>query len=310
MLFVLFLLGCVSDHYLSHGVVETEKEYVYVQDIYIEGEEEPPDPDPIWVDSFVQPQISNGVDIIWVIDGSGSMNDEYPKVLQGISDMLSNLPMISWRLMIISMTAYEASVIQGLPLIPGDSVQDALDMFAQNVNGNHEQGFHALKEFLMYNSDAQQWLREDAALLAVFVSDEDDGSGNLIPTASSMASWLSSYREHVYVASIVNLPVDESECSLYAHNTGTRYIDLANMFNGQVIDICTEDWSQGVADASTQIQLREYLDLSHVPLDPQHIYVFVDGLEYHDWSYDASLNRVVFSVTPPENSLVEIAYYY
>jgi len=59
----------MSDHYLSYGVLETEKEYVYVQDNYIEGEAEPEWP--IWVDSFIQPQTSNGVDIVWVIDGSG-----------------------------------------------------------------------------------------------------------------------------------------------------------------------------------------------------------------------------------------------
>jgi len=308
MLFIIFLLGCVSDHYLSHGVVETEKEYIYVQDNYVEGEQEPDWP--IWVDSFTQPQSSNGVDILWVIDGSGSMNDEYTKVLQGISDMLANLPMISWRLMIMSMTPYETAAIQGLPLIPGDTTQDALDMFATNVNGNHEQGFSAVKEFLTNNSDAQQWLRHDAALLVVFVSDENDGSDPLISTANVMASLLSSYRQNVYVASIVHLPPDDSECNVYTHTVGTRYIDLTNMFNGHVIDICTDDWSQGVADASEQIQPREFLELTHVPYDPQDIYVFVDGVEFHDWVYEESTNRVVFSVIPPEGSLTEIAYYY
>lgn len=300
----------MSDHYLSHGVVETEKEYIYVQDIYIEGEQEPPDPDPIWVDSFVQPQLSNGVDIIWAIDGSGSMNNEYPKIIQGISDMLGNLPMISWRLMIISMTPFEAINIQGLPLIPGDSEQDALDMFAQNVHGNHEQGFSAVKEFLMNNSDAQHWLRNDAALLIVFVSDENDASENYVISAATMASWLSNYRQSVYVASIVNLSPEDSACNSYSHVVGTRYIDLANIYGGQIIDICSDDWSQGVADASSQIQPREYLDLTYVPSNSNHIYVFVDGIEFYNWTYDATNNRVVFSVLPPENSLVEIAYYY
>ena len=37
---------------------------------------------PIWVDSFIQPRRQMGL-TLWAIDGSGSMNDEYPKVLQG-----------------------------------------------------------------------------------------------------------------------------------------------------------------------------------------------------------------------------------
>lgn len=31
---------------------------------------------PIWVDSVTQPSTSDGVDIVWIIDPSGSMNDD------------------------------------------------------------------------------------------------------------------------------------------------------------------------------------------------------------------------------------------
>ena len=308
MLFIIYLLGCMSDHYLSHEIIETEKEYIYVQDNFIEGESEPEWP--IWVDSFIQPQTSNGVDIIWAIDGSGSMNDEYPKVLQGISDMLANLPWISWRLMIISTTPHEAVAVEGLPLIPGDTYQDAVDMFTQNVQGTHENGFLSVQKFLTENVDAQQWLRDDATLLIVFVSDEDDGSDPQIPTPQYFEHFLRDFRQNVFVSSIINIDPVESACSVYTHWIGFRYIELTNAFNGNIIDICTEDWSQGVADASNQITPKEYLDLTHVPHDVNNIYVFVDGAEFSDWTYDPALNRVVFTVIPPENSLVEIAYYY
>jgi len=308
MLFIIFLLGCVSDHYLSYGIHETEKEYVYVQDNFIEGEAEPEYP--IWVDSFVQPKISNGVDILWVIDGSGSMNGDYPKVIQGISDMLSYLPMISWRLMIMSMTGYETAAIEGLPLIPGDSEQDALNMFAQNVQGNHEQGFDAVFRFIEDSPDASSWLRHDAALLIVFVSDEDDASISSFPTADMFGNWLDMQRQNVYVSSIINLHPDDSECNGYTHVVGTRYAELTNRYSGQIVDICSDDWTQGVADASNQIQLKEFLELTYIPSDSNHIYVFVDGVEYYDWHYDPTSNKVVFDVVPREESLVEIAYYY
>ena len=308
MLFIIFLLGCVSDHYLSYGIHETEKEYIYVQDNFIEGESEPEWP--IWVDSFVQPQTSNGVDILWVIDGSGSMNGDYPKVIQGISDMLTSLPMISWRLMIMSMTGYESAAIEGLPLIPGDTTQDALDMFTANVQGNNEKGFEAVFEFMANSPDAHSWMRNDAALLIVFVSDEDDGSISTYQSVTSFASWLDAQRNNIYVSSIINVHPDVSVCNGYTHDIGFRYIELTERYNGNIIDICSDDWSQGVADASSQIQPREFLELTHVPNDPNDIYVFVDGVEFSHWTYDATNNRVVFTILPPENSLVEIAYYY
>ena len=308
MLLLNLLLGCMSDHFLHYGVTEKQIEYVYVQDNYVDGEENPEYP--IWVDSFTQPKISNGVDILWVIDGSGSMSGDYPKVIQGISDMLGFLPMISWRLMIMSMTGYETAAIEGLPLIPGDSEQDALNMFAQNVQGNHEQGFDAVLRFIEDSPDASSWLRNDAILLIVFVSDEDDASISSFVTPDMFGNWLDTQRQNVYVSSIINLHPDVSECNEYTHVVGRRYTELTNRYNGQIVDICSDDWSQGVADASNQIQLREFLELTHIPSDSNHIYVFVDGVEYHDWHYDATSNKVVFDVIPREESLVEIAYYY
>tara|TARA_Y100000592_G_scaffold36014_1_gene57144 strand:+ start:927 stop:1859 length:933 start_codon:yes stop_codon:yes gene_type:complete len=310
MWFLSLLWGCGSDHFLTYGKVQNEIEYVYVQDVFIEGSDDTGSNEPIWVDSFVQPSTSNGVDIIWIIDGSGSMNNDQQMILQGISDMMQNLPLLNWRLMIISMTPSENVSSQSFPLLPGDDHSDAIVMMSQNVQGNYEYGFESLRQFIEDNQFAQQWLRDDAALLTVFVSDENEGSISEFPTAGSFESWLRNQREHVFVSSIVNVDPEIAECTVRPLDVGQRYIDLTNAFNGQIIDICSEDWSQGVADASTQVQPREWLVLSRVPVNDQEIYMFVDGQPWHDWTYDATENKIIFNVIPPEESLVEIAYYY
>lgn len=310
MWLLFLLLGCGSDHFLSHGVTEKQIEYVYIQDNYIAGSDDTGMNEPIWVDSFQQPKISNGVDIIWVIDGSGSMSDDYQQILQGISDMMSSLPLLNWRLMITSMTPGQQTSLTSFPLLPGDGYQDAIQMFSINVVGNGESGLESLYRFIETNPWASQWMREDAALLIVFVSDEDDLSLVQFPVVSTFSSWLDSIREEVYVASIVNLHPDDSDCNNYTHVVGQRYIDLTHLYGGQIVDICSENWSQGVADASTQLQLREWLDLSKIPLNEQQIYVFVNGSPFHDWEYNATENRIYFLTVPEEESLVEIAYYY
>lgn len=311
-MWLLFLLwGCGSDHFLM-GSNQKEIEYVYVQDnnIYVESGEDTGINEPIWVDSFTQPIIANGVDIFWVIDGSGSMAADRGNVLQGISDMLANLPPISWRLMIISMTPSENINSTSFPLLPGDTAQDAVAMFNNNVNLGQEKGFSSLYDYITSNSFAQNWLRNDAALLTVFVSDENEGSSLHYPTAASFASWLDTIRSSVYVSSIVNLPPEESSCSWRDIDTGQKYIDLTNIYGGQVIDICSEDWSQGVADASSQIQLNEHWDLTYTPINENGIYIFVDGQPFYDFYYKSDENRVYFDSIPDERSLVEIAYYY
>ena len=304
------LWGCVSDHFLTYGQVEKEIEYVYVQDVNVYAESDTGENEPIWVDSFTQPITSNGVDIFWIIDGSGSMMNDNGKVLQGISDMLANLPPISWRLMIISMTPTENINSTSFPLIPGDDEVDAVAMFSDNVNQGSEFGFSSLQDYIQENQFAQNWLRDDAALLTVFVSDEDDQSTTYFHSVNSFANWLDSIRNNVFVSSIVHLPPDETDCITNDRNTGYRYIDLTNMYGGQVLDICSEDWSQGVADAANQVQPYEYYDLSHTPLNGEQIYIFVDGQPFHDFFYKEAENRVYFDVIPDEQALVEIAYYY
>lgn len=304
------LWSCSSDHFLSYGQTEKQIEYVYVQEVHISGNADTGLNEPIWVDSFTQPVVSNGVDIFWVIDGSGSMGNDYDKVIQGISDMLANLPNLSWRLMIISMTPFENINSMSFPLLPGDGEEDAYAMLNLNVNGNTELGFYSLYEYIQNNQFAQNWLRHDAALLAVFVSDEDEQSITNFPTVVSFANWLDTKRENVFISSIVNLTPEESLCVTSDRDTGYRYIELTNMYNGQIIDICSEDWSHGVADASNQIQLYEYYNLSRAPLNKDQIYVFVDGQAFYDFHYVESENRIYFDTIPYEKALVEIAYYY
>ena len=70
MLVAFAVTGC-SDYTImsAHGPPET----VYVE---VPGETEyveVPEYGEIWVDHFVQPQSVDGVDILWVIDTSGSM---------------------------------------------------------------------------------------------------------------------------------------------------------------------------------------------------------------------------------------------
>ena len=92
-----------------------------------------------------------------------------------------------------------------------------------------------------------------------------------------------------------------------AVDIGDRYMEATNYFGGVIVDICSEDWSPGVADASNQVEPFEEWQLSHNPV-PETIRVFIDGQLNWDWSYDDVGNKVIFTVTPPAGSLVEIGY--
>ena len=317
-LWFLFLVSCLSDQMMVYEVekitYEEVETWVSQQDVYIEGDtiivDTGQDAADIWVDNFTQPGNFEGVDILWVIDPSGSMVNDRPRVVAGIGDMLNVLPATGWRLAIISADYVRAGLTQEFPLIPGDDATDAENQLGTTVSGHHEKGFDAVKAY-MSNSYSPTWMREDAALLIVFVSDEEEQSTANFPSASDFVSWISTQREYVFISSIVQLKEGDTICQPAAPiNEGKRYMAASDSLPGQKIDICSEDWSQGVADAGTQITQYDYWELTHTPLYDNRIYVFIDGVPNYDWYYEPSENRVYFNTMPDEKSLVEIAYYY
>ncbi len=300
--------GCTSENYLVH---KNEKIVEVEVPVYIESEV-PTDPGLIWIDSFTQPQSVDGVDILWVIDTSGSMSRYDPQLLAGIEAMLAALPPSGWRLAMMSNDPSKASVEAQFPLVPGDDAADALAMYNAIGIGAREEGFDAAYEYIVNNSYAQTWMRPDAALLVVMVSDEEEQSDDHFVDIDDFKTWYGNQRNgSAFLSSIVNVQQADSVCDSVPSliNIGDRYMEATNYFGGIVVDICSEDWAPGVADASNQVEPHEFITLTHEAIQDS-IRVFVNGLLYYDWHYSSADNTVYFDVIPPGNSLVEVGYRY
>lgn len=301
------LLSC-SDHMLTYE--KPTIEYIYLEDtsepeiIYITQDDT--SADPIWIDSFLQPNSVSGVDIVWVVDRSGSMSNNQAKLELGFQTMLSELNNswnAMWRIAIISADSNNASNQQQFPLLYGDDEFDAMNMH-QQTGGTREEGFKAFHSYYVGNY-ANSWMRPDASLLVIFVSDEDDQSQSLFQQPSDFVQWYVGLRDTVSLASIV---VSTTDCE---PDIGDRYIEATNQLNGTVVDICSDDWTPSVQAALQQIQPFSEWKLSHTPTyGEQGIFVFVNEQLYFDWHYDEPNNAVVFDVLPDGGALVEIAYEY
>ncbi len=319
MFLLSFLFSCMSDQMLTNKIVEERYIYdtAYVEviievekEVEVEVEVEVPEEYPVWSQTYVQPSHGNGVDILWVIDPSGSMYAHHAQVLLGIEQMLLALPTnVNWRLELIPGDPNRAYSLSSFPVLPGDNFSTVQSHLQNNISGHYEKGFDSVKRYIQQNNDAQNWMRPDAALLIVFVSDENDQS-----TLSSwdFITWVSLIRSEVFIASIVNVDIASSVCSntYYQHDVGTNYMDVANHFSGQIIDICSPDWSNGVSQAAQQVQLIEDVPLDFTPVSLSHIEVFVDNVLYPDWTWDEPTNTIHFTVTPPESSIITISYNY
>ena len=224
--------------------------------------------------------------------------------------MLAALPDAGWRLAMTSNSPDKAVTEAQFPLVPGDDIDDATDMYNAMLVGHSEEGFDATYEYIVNNSYAPTWMRSDAALLVVLVSDEEDQSNNYFSIVSDFTSWYGSLRGgSVFLASIINLDSAESVCptSPNSIDVGDRYMEATTHFAGTIVDICSDDWSAGVAEASNQVEPYEEWPLSYIP-HPDTIRVFIDAQLNADWTYDSTSNSVLFTVIPPAGSHVEIGY--
>lgn len=284
--------ACASDNILTYKHIEEVEVY----------------PD-VWVDSFIQPVATDGYDILWVIDRSGSMNIHDANLLIGIETMMSALPVdTGWRLGIISTDGNESVSNQTFPLVPGDDAVDATNSLNSLAGSSSwgmsgEEGFEAVYSYVTLNPYSATWMRPSAALLIVFVSDEEEQSTWEV---QEFASYLRVTRSLTFITSIVGLEAGGG-CG---DQEGLRYLDLAKDFNGIEIDICSSDWSQGVEEASKEFEPIDEIELTETPQEGS-IVVFLDGVPTTstDWQFDISTNTVYFLVVPDDGVLVEVAYF-
>jgi len=286
-----FALSCTQDNILTYEKIEEVEVY----------------PD-VWVDSFIQPVATDGYDILWVIDRSGSMGSHDANLLVGIETMMAALPIdTGWRLGIISSDGNYSISNTTFPLVPGDDIDDATASL-NALQGSYygppgEEGFEAVYSYMTLNAYSSTWMRPSAALLVVFVSDEEEQSTWEV---QEFATYLRTVRSLTFVTSIVGLE-NGGGCG---DQEGLRYLDLAREFGGIEIDICSSDWSQGVEEASKEFEPIDSIELTELPQDGS-IVVFLDGVptQSTDWHYDASTNTVYFIVVPEDGVLVEVAYF-
>ena len=98
----------------------------------------------------------------------------------------------------------------------------------------------------------------------------------------------------------------------YSHlmDVGDEYMNVSNYFGGMTLDICETDWTAGVNQAIQQVHLIDEIALDYTPVDVDHIEVFVDNILWTDWTWDEPNNKIVFSIIPPEGSIITVSYNY
>ncbi|HSP77466.1 MAG TPA: choice-of-anchor D domain-containing protein [Myxococcaceae bacterium] len=301
-------------------------------------------------DAFIQ-QSEARVDVLFLVDNSGSMMDEQQSLGQNFAAFLSHAAEAGVDYHVaVTTTGLEASsggwaVCPGgadggengrffpangeTPRIITSTTPNAEALFAHNTEVGvchwNERGleamYRALSEPLVNGTDDSRtplpmdgnagFLRDDAKLAVIAVSDEEDFSPQPVEFYETFLLGLKGQDRAKVIFSAIVGPKDLSTCPK-ASSSGGRYIQLAEATGGVVESICTPNWASSLERLSeSAFGPNRSFPLSEEPEDASRIVVRVDGVPVTSgWSYDPVNNSILFEVsaTPPPGAIIEVTY--
>ncbi|MFY0568324.1 choice-of-anchor D domain-containing protein [Archangium lansingense] len=301
-------------------------------------------------DEFIQ-QLRNKVDVLFVVDNSGSMMDEQQNLGANFSAVLgpASARNVDYHIAVTTTGLEHSSggwavcpggaeggengrlfpVDNSSPRVITPTTPWAEAVFARNTQVGvchwNEQGleamFRALSDPLVYNVDDARtplpmdgnagFLREDATLAIIVVSDEEDFSPQPVSFYETFLLGLKGGdRSKVSFSAVVG-PEDLNSCRS-ASSSGSRYIQLARATDGVVENICTPNWAASLERISkSAFTPTRVFPLSETPSDTSHILVRVDGVEMTTgWTYSPATNSIVFEPgsVPAVGATVTVTY--
>jgi hypothetical protein len=281
----------------------------------------------------------NKVDILWVVDDSGSMSEEQRSLATNIQWFTQYATQLNadWQMGVITSEVNDpvSGVIwgcQGFNPIIRHTDANAVQAFqcAANVtnppNGNRrpnpmgsdeqEAGLQAARIALdppVRDMQNAGFMRPDARLAVIIVSDEEDQSQGPVSLYVDFFRQLKGFRNPQLVSVSAIAGDVPNGCATAA--AGSRYNDAARQLGGQFDSICNSDWTRMLQNIGLDVfALRTAWTLSR-PADPASIVVRVDGRTVpndptNGFSYEAPSNSISFhgSAVPNTGARVEVQY--
>jgi len=286
-------------------------------------------------DEFVQ-VTDPMVDILWVVDCSGSMGDEQDNLADNFDKFITQA--VNWNAKLhVAVTSCDivdeshSGNFQGSPKIIDTDVMtsqqainafiDTMDGLGTSCDGGKEAGLEAAHLALdepLINEGNGGFLREDAKLSIIFVSDEPD---------NSIADWdffvdffrsIKGMRNRNMLEAYAIVGDADGGCTNGGEDSGAsagpRYIEVSdhcNIYDDEhFMSICNEDYGPIYENlAENLFALRSQFFLSRMA-DEATIVVTINGTVNNEWDYDDVSNSIIFPMeNPPAPGATIVAEY-
>ncbi|MCB0419950.1 MAG: VWA domain-containing protein [Bdellovibrionales bacterium] len=291
---------------------------------------------------------STKVDILWVVDNSGSMKTSQENLAANFSSFIKDFQKLNYdfQIGVITTDAYRelytsnsnfSKLKDGLgdnhsgEFVITPQTENIEDVFLTNiiqgVNGSgDERAFQSIETALL-NPFNSMFLRPEAFLAVVIVSDEDDFSRD-------SAAWKEDYKDPLLFSiqhykdflnqvkppigssprfSISAMGVWDEACrkSLSFARIGKRYGELVEATGGTKSSLCGNFADELEFLANDILELASQFYLSRIPI-VDSIRILVNGVEMpkSGWTYLPESNSITFSkdFIPAEGEKIDVKY--
>lgn len=279
--------------------------------------------EPVTVEERFEQSPYPAIDVLFVIDSTGSMADEQAGIAAAAEDFVAALERlgVAWQIGVTTMDPEDEGALGGRPWILTPSTEAPAAALAAafqvgTASPPPSAGLDAaVLAFDPDNPDNVGFRRLDAALHVVFVSDGDDESGAVLGEDPAGA-FLDELRVQATLtgrAARASAVVDDGsgDCDASGFDTlpGTRFVEVAEASGGRVASVCTVDFS-GVAEAIGDVGVEGYtvFPLQADPADGT-VYVTVAGeRQTEGWVIDHAVPALVFAEPPPLAAEIRVRY--
>jgi hypothetical protein len=310
------------------GAIGTGSEDAYYEDVFQQGEGGRP------------------VDILWVVDNSGSMAEEIQRVKDEFDSFLGDFLDLGldYHMGVITTdmdNPSESGQLQGSPSYIDSNTNDPYGKFGAAIDGIYdhkgsanEKGLDAAKAALtepLVSGANAGFLRtrnssgDEVATHIIVVTDEDDSSST---NPTQFASWLDNLESDPDLSAVSAICGDpgtsmfDGGCSewdngtLYTAMAGTDYYDAAIATGGHWASICTAEFAEELEYLSLVSQgLSAVYYLTHEPSSIALTTVDVNGSSVgysaiDGWTWTSTTNAIVFhgDAMPDPSATIRVTY--
>jgi hypothetical protein len=281
---------------------------------------------PEFSDEFLQADESvMKIDILIVVDNSGSMYEEQANLSTKLAPLLSGIEDTDWQIGIIN-TEWPCFLDPALPYnaFTPDLANKFSRSIRQGTSGAYEEkamkmaGLHITQT--PYESEdtyatnygesctAKEWLRKDAAFAMLILADEDeDPTSDWTPQRFFDALIEVGYTpgENAQVNGIIWRP--GTICPA-GYTQGIKHAHLIGMTGGIMGDICAEDYTQALNGISANFRdmVMQDFALRMIPLH-HTVEITIDDQPFYG-EYTVVGHRLIFRNAIPKGSRIRVKY--